>query len=131
MMKKIAILMALLFLLLAAPAWAGSNILTWMDNSTNEQNFEVWAKPVPTPAGNPPPPPNCAADPSPYTILATVGINVVTFTHTGLTEGAAWCYEVRATNVVGPSAFSNVAGRSIPFTAVNGAPSGLGVAPGP
>lgn len=129
-MKRIMVLAALL-VLLAAPAWAGSNILTWADNSTNEQNFEVWAKSVPTPAGNPPPPPSCATDPSPYALLATVGLNVVTFTHANLTEGAAWCYEVRATNPVGPSAFSNVAGRSIPFTAVNGAPSTLAVTGGP
>lgn len=118
-------------LLLVSPAWAASNILTWTDNSTNETTFEVWAKSVPTPAGIPPPPPNCATDPSPYALLTTVGVNIVTFTHTGLSEGSAWCYEVRASNPIGPSAFSNVAGRSIPFTAVNGAPTGLGVTGGP
>lgn len=110
---------------------AASNVLTWTDNSTNETAFEVWAKLVPTPTGNPPPPPNCVADPSPYARLATLGTNVVTFTHASLEEGAAWCYEVRATNPVGPSAFSNQAGRSVPFTAVNGAASALTVVGGP
>lgn len=115
----------------AAPAEAASNVLTWVDNSANELNFEVWAKVVPTPA--PPAVLNCAADSSPYALLATLGPSAAataTYTHAGLAEGTTHCYEVRATNAAGASAFSNQAGRTVPFTAP-AAPSALGVAGGP
>lgn len=127
-MKKIVTVLCLALFAAGSPAWAGSNILTWADNSTNEQNFEVWSKVVPTPVL--PAVLNCTADTSPYTLLSTLGPNSTTFTHAGLVEGQTYCYEVRATNVAGASAFSNQAGRSVPFT-VAAAPSGLIVTGGP
>ena len=77
-------LVGLSLLLMTLPAYAASNVLTWLDNATNEQNFEVWSKIIPTPS--PGVILNCAADPILYTLLATVGPNttmlpLTTFVH--------------------------------------------------
>ena len=97
-------------------AHAGSNQLSWTDNSTNEANFNIER--------------TTAADVSAcqtatgFTSLASVGFNVVTFNDSVVTEGTTYCYRVNASNTGGVSAFSNIAGRLVPFS-VPPVPSGL------
>ena len=102
----------LVSLLFAAPAWAASNVLTWTDNSTNETTFNIERK----------------AEVCPGTLsfapLATVGVNVATYTDSAVTEGVTYCYRVAASNSAGVSAYSNTAGRTVPFS-LPLAPSGL------
>ena len=112
----------LVLLFLAGPAWAAQNILTWTDNSTNEANFNIERTTAATVAA-------CQTATG-FTSLASVGFNVVTFTDAAVVEGITYCYRVNASNKAGASAFSNIAGRLVPFT-VPAAPSGLGVTGGP
>lgn len=109
-------------LLWATTAEAASNVLTWQDNSGNEANFHVER----TTAAD------VAACPTAtgFTQIATTGANVVTFTDAVVTEGTTYCYRIKASNPAGSSGYSNVAGRSIPFS-VPVSPSGLGVTGGP
>jgi hypothetical protein len=97
---------------------ATQNVLTWQDNSANEQSFDIERKAVP-----------CATAGT-FTVLATVGANVVTYTDLAVTEGATYCYRVDAANTAGKSGYSNTAERLVPFT-VPAAPSVLGVTGGP
>ena len=109
-------LIGILFILLAAPAWAGQNVLTWTDNSTNEDNFRVQR----TTAADVP----ACQTTTGFTEIAVTGFNIVTFTDTAVTEGLTYCYRVSAANTAGISGFSNIAGRAVPFS-VPLAPSGL------
>lgn len=98
---------SLLVAMLCVPipaAHAGQNTLTWVDNSPNEQNFNIERK---TEA--------CAGGAA-FVPLATVGLNIVTFTDLAVVEGATYCYRVNASNPGGTSAFSNTAARTVPFT---------------
>ena len=97
---------------------AATNRLTWTDNSTNETTFHVERKAV-----------ACGAAGT-YVEVATVGANVITVDDVTAVEGTAYCYRVRASNSAGFSAYSNEAGRTVPFT-IPAAPSGLGVSAGP
>ena len=102
--------------LTAGNVFAGSNILSWTDNSTNEDNFRIQR----TTAADVPACQTAAG----FTEIAVTGLTIVTFTDTVVTEGLTYCYRVSASNTAGPSAFSNVAGRTVPFS-VPLAPSGL------
>ena len=112
------LLVAVLLLRFAGPAWAASNVLSWQDNSTNEANFHVERKA------------EACAGTGAFAEIATVGINVSTFNDTNVTEGVTYCYRVAASNPAGKSAYSNTASRTVPFS-VPSAPSGLGVTGGP
>lgn len=125
-MKRLALL-GLAIVWMASPSWAASNVLTWQDNSTNEANFHIERKVIPTPTG----PMSCTVTPvTDYAQIATTGLNVTTFTDAAVTEGMTYCYRVKASNPAGASNYTNEAGRSVPFT-VPVAPSGLGVSGGP
>ena len=115
-------LIILTLLLLAAPAWAAQNVLTWTDNSTNEANFNIERTTAATVAA-------CQTAAG-FAALASVGFNVTTFTDAAVTEGTTYCYRVAASNPAGTSAYSNTASRTVPFT-IPAAPSGLGVSGGP
>ncbi len=117
-LKTIGSLLALLVLVAAAPVWAASNILTWTDNSTNETAFDIERKA------------EACTGALPFAVLASVGVNVTTYTDSAVQEGATYCYRVDASNSAGKSAYSNTASRTVPFT-VPAAPSGLGAAGGP
>ena len=104
--------------LLIAPAWAAQNTLTWTDNSTNEANFHVER----TTAADVP----ACQTATGFAEIAVTGANVVTFTDSTVAEGLTYCYRVDASNTAGVSAFSNIAGRTVPFS-VPPAPSALGV----
>lgn len=67
--------------------------LTWGDNSNNETGFEVWR----------------STDKVNYTLRATVGNNVSTYTDNGLGLDTRYYYKVRALKAAVQSDFSNVA----------------------
>ena len=69
--------------------------LSWSDNSGNEDGFKIERC-----TGN-----GC----SNFGQIATVGANVTTFPNTGLTPNTRYRYRVRAFNVAGNSAYSNIA----------------------
>ena len=68
--------------------------LTWVDNSDNEDGFEIEKK---------------VAAEGTYATLATVATNSTSYTDTGLTLNQAYCYRLRAFNTVGYSSYSNEA----------------------
>lgn len=111
MRQSVALVLAIV-LALVAPAWAGQNVLSWNDNSTNEQNFNLERKA------------EACAGPAAFVPLATVGMDVVTFTDAAVVEGTTYCYRVNASNAAGVSAFSNTAAKTVPFT-VPSPPSNL------
>ena len=111
--------LTLAVLLVAAPAWAASNVLSWTDNSTNEANFIIERKVE-----------ACAGTAVAFAQLATTTANITTYTDSAVTEGLTYCYRVAARNSAGTSAFSNTAGRTVPLVAPS-APSALGVTGGP
>jgi hypothetical protein len=81
-------------LLTAAPASSTSVDLSWMDNSSDETQFKIERT---DDAGQN------------FTEIATVGANVTTYPDTGLTPMSAYTYQVRASNLVGDSSYSNTA----------------------
>lgn len=89
---------------LSTPVFAGQNVLTWEDRSTNETQFHIERKAE-----------QCAG-PGAFAEVATVGANVQTYTDTQVTEGQFYCYRVAAGNGTAKSAYSNLAGRTVPFT---------------
>ena len=110
---------ALLVGLSVTPVWAADqNVLTWTDNSNNEQNFNIQRTTAASVAA-------CATA-SGWTALASVGPNITTYTDTAVVQGTTYCYQVDASNTAGVSPFSNIAGRTVPFT-VPASPSGLTV----
>lgn len=133
-MKKF--LVAALFLgamwSLPAHAQAARNTLTWVDNSngdSQEQFVEVERKiiPNPVPLTNPV---VCGGTVSgTYAKIGqTSGPDITTFADTTVSPGNTYCYRVRAVNATAMSAYSNEAGRYVPFTAPV-APSNLTVSP--
>lgn len=80
---------------LAATAASTSAIgLAWTDNSTTEEGFQIE---------------RAAAGSTSFGLIATVGIDVTTYTDSGLGAGESYDYRVRAYNGVGDSAWSNTA----------------------
>jgi alpha-tubulin suppressor-like RCC1 family protein len=78
---------------LSATATSISEIqLTWQDNSNNEDGFEIYL----------------SIDGITYTPRATVGVNVISYSDTGLTPFTTYYYRVRAMNTIGDrSTWSN------------------------
>lgn len=93
-------------LLLPAPAYAIDAILSWTDNSNNEQGFKI----------------ERSLNSSTFTSLATVNANVVTVTDTTLVQSTTvdnvYCYRVYAYNTAGNSAFTAPACKTIAKPAV-------------
>ena len=118
------IILTIVLYLLGVPvvAMASSNTLTWTDNSNNELNFNIER----TTAANVP----ACQTATGFTVLASVGTNVATYTDSAVVEGTTYCYRVNASNTAGISGFSNIAGRTVPFT-IPAAPTGLGATAGP
>ena len=90
----------LIFLLslaaLGGPRESGAGELeaTWMDNSSNEDGFEIERREGTTQA---------------YTQIAIVGANVTSYNDSGLVDGETYCYRVSAFNAAGSSPYSNEA----------------------
>lgn len=100
--------------LIAMPAYAGFGRLTldWQDHATSEVSTRIERKAE-----------ACTGSVVPFTEVATVGPNVITYVDTAVTVGSTYCYRVRAEGVGGLfSAFSNTA-QGTP----DGAPSNLTV----
>ncbi len=70
-------------------------VLRWWDRSTNETGFSIERK-----LGS------CTST-NPWSEIATVGANVITFTNTDLSARTRYSYRVRAYNAGGNSAYSN------------------------
>jgi subtilisin family serine protease len=69
--------------------------LTWTDNATNETGFKIE---------------RCkGATCTNFTQIGTVGANITGYSSTGLSANTAYRYRVRAYNVSGNSAYSNIA----------------------
>lgn len=116
-MKRLIALLALIPLGLLAQILGPQNVLTWEDKSTIETGFSIERKSV-----------ACGAVGT-FAEIATVGANVTTYTDNAVSFGSSYCYRVAAFNADNKSAYSNEAGRRVPFPAFlpSEAPSGLGV----
>lgn len=67
--------------------------LAWSDNSVREDGYKI----------------ERSTDNKTWSQIATVGVNVSTYTNTGLTSGKKYYYRVRAYNTYGNSSYTNVA----------------------
>ncbi len=79
---------------LTATAISTSQInLAWRDNANNEDGFMI----------------ERSVNGTNFTQIATVGVNVTTYSNTGLSTNTRYYYRVRGYNTVGNSAYSNIA----------------------
>jgi hypothetical protein len=83
--------------------------LTWTDNATNETAYTV----------------ERATGSGAYSVIATLGSNVVSYTDTGLVAGTTYSYKVRANAGTTYSSYSNVATATINAAITVNAPSNL------
>jgi hypothetical protein len=72
--------------------------LTWVDNSTNETGFRIERS---TDGG------------VTWSLLATVGANVTSYSDTNVTKGSSYSYRVYACNGVGNSSYSSVVSLTV------------------
>ena len=79
--------------LVASAVSSGQIDLSWADNASNESGFKVESK---TGKGA-------------YGVIATLGANIKSYSHTGLNASTAYSYRVSAYNTAGNSAYSNEA----------------------
>jgi hypothetical protein len=96
---------------LSAAAVSSSQInLSWADNSSNETGFKIE---------------RATSSGGPWSQIATVGVNVKTYSNTGLTASTTYYYHVHAYNTAGDSAACNTAsattqsGTSDPYAPSN------------
>jgi hypothetical protein len=82
----------------SSSALGGGLILTWQDNSTNEDGFKI-ERGV---SGS-------------YAEIASVGPNIQSYADTGLLAGTSYCYRVRSFNSNGVSSPSNESCATIPI----------------
>jgi hypothetical protein len=78
---------------------SGSNVinLSWVDNSSNEINFEIQR----------------STDGTNYTLISTAGPNATTYSNT-VAAGSTYYYRVRATNIYGSSSYTTAASVNMP-----------------
>jgi N-acetylneuraminic acid mutarotase len=67
--------------------------LAWSDNSVREEGYKI----------------ERSTDGTSFSQIATVGVNVSTYTNSGLTSGKKYYYRVRAYNAYGNSSYTNTA----------------------
>ncbi len=72
--------------------------LAWDDNATNETNYEI----------------ERSLDGVAFSAIATLGAGATAYSDSGRTPDTEYWYRVRATNVTGPSDYSNVASVTTP-----------------
>jgi titin len=77
--------------------------LAWTDNANNETGFRVERAP------------DAGGVAGTYTEIAVVGVNVNSYSSTGLTAGATYWFRVRAYNGTGTSAYSNESSATTPL----------------
>jgi hypothetical protein len=85
----------------AAEARGAQLTLSWIDNSSGTAAFSIERRP---------------ASSATFTPLATVAQGNTTFVDASLTQGASYCYRVRAYEGVATSPYSNEACGSTPYT---------------
>jgi hypothetical protein len=100
-------------------AIAAQLTLTWSDNSSNENGFNIERRVGTT---------------GTYAQMASVGINVNSYIDTNLLDSTTYCYRVKSYNSAGSSAYSNercatttspaLSADTTPPVRSNGAPSG-------
>jgi len=83
---------ALVFFALPTEAVAGQLSLSWIDNSTSEDGFNIERR---------------LGSGTAFTQIATVGANVTSYIDNGLLNATTYCYRVQAFNAAGVSAYSN------------------------
>lgn len=84
--------------LVATVGTSTSAILTWSDNSTNEEGFTI----------------ERSTDGVNFSPIATKGLNVTTHTDSGLATSTTYYYRVKAFNNIGSSGYTNTASVFIP-----------------
>jgi len=107
MKNLLKLFVLLVILLVATQALAATFVLTWTDNSTNEDGFNIERKIGVT---------------GTYTFLDSVGANVVTYTDLTPVAGTEYCYRVQGFNDGGRSGFTNDACK-VAIDAPDGDPS--------
>ncbi len=86
---------------LAATAVSSTQInLAWQDNSNDENNFVVERG---------------SSSTGPFSVIATLGANITSYSNTGLKKNTTYYYRVKAVNSGGSSAYSNVASAKTPL----------------
>jgi len=110
--------LALVGVLIPAVAVAGQNVVTFTDNSGNEQGFYLQRTTAASVA--------LCQSATGWAALQTLAPNIVSYADMAVSEGVTYCYRVDAYNAAGESAWSNIAGRTVPFT-VPAPPSNLTV----
>jgi hypothetical protein len=93
--------------LMVRPISPTSIVLSWKDNSSNEDGFKIYMKKG-----------TCDSSSS-WAQIATKGANTTSYTNTELTPNSTYSYRVRAYNAAGNSAYSNCASAK---TALSGTP---------
>jgi Divergent InlB B-repeat domain len=85
---------------ISTPSWvsAAGIVLSWQDNSTNEDGFKIER-----------------AINANYVEIASVGPNIKTYTDSGLVGGTTYCYRILAFNSGGVSSPSNESCATIPI----------------
>lgn len=83
--------------------------LGWTDNANDEDDYSV----------------ERSSDGVSFSVIATLGANATSYSDSGLTSGATYFYRVSASNLGGPSGYSNVASATTPAPQPPTAPSGL------
>ena len=97
---------------LAAAAASSSQInLTWTDSDSTESGFKIE---------------RCTGTGcSDFTQIGTVGVNVTSYSNTGLTASTSYSYRIRAYNGAGDSDYSNLASAATPAIPIPNPPSNL------
>ncbi|PYV84018.1 MAG: hypothetical protein DMG05_25185, partial [Acidobacteria bacterium] len=72
--------------------------LAWTDNSTDEDGFKIYR----------------STDGISFSLIATLGPNVTTYSNTGRLPATTYYYKVLAYNVNGSSPYSNTASATTP-----------------
>jgi hypothetical protein len=80
------------------PQSPSTALLTWTDNSTNEQGFQI----------------ERSAAGTHFVLMATIGPESASYLATGLPPGSACAFRIRAFNTSGNSPYSNVASTVLP-----------------
>ena len=99
--------------LVAKATSSSSIVLTWKDNSNNEDGFKIESKLGACDSANA------------WALIATKEANAKTHTNTGLTANTTYSYRVRAYNAGGNSAYSNCASTKTALAGTPKAPTNL------
>jgi N-acetylneuraminic acid mutarotase len=90
---------------LTATAASSSQInLKWTDKALNETSQVVE---------------RATASSGPFAAIATLGVNAVSYSNTGLSGNVTYYYRIKATNSAGSSTYSNTAGATTPVAIVS------------